>query len=267
MDQKTKEKPVPDELSELVVNYCDPLFISDRNRIHQSNVRKSNGTITYINYKNQLWGVTAAHVANLKNPKNRLTLCGCGTQPVYIAKSNTYGGFRLLRKNEDDKKNPDIAILKISNEIKINHFDSNLKKAIDLEKWEKPDTTEEIITPVAFGFPTEHKTQQGRVTLSDLVLVAGYISNKWSFYNDGFSFHAELQENSEYFLSGMSGGPIFHAEDREHDPLLIGIVYQGTPGGKYKEPPGLGMNNVFVFGHTLTPDIFDTWLYLAGFDS
>lgn len=263
MEFTKEDKEVPENLSRLVIDYCDPLFISTRPLSQQKNIKKSNGTITYLKYKGQLWGITNSHVSECENSSKILALYGYGTPPIHLTEENFYGGFKSLQKN-GDKSYPDIAIIKFCDKVKSTHFDSNFRKAIDLDRWEEP-LENEIVTPVAFGFPTEHKTQNGLVTSSPLVLVTGRISSGWSQHHNSFSFHAQLNGDSDYYLSGISGGPIFHAENREDNPLIIGITYEGSPGSKENESTLFGMNNAVVSGYTLTPKIFEQWLSDAGF--
>lgn len=263
MKYTAEEKEVPEILSRIVINYCDPLFISTRELSWQKNIKKSNGTITYIKYKGQLWGVTNSHVSECEDSKKILTLYGYRTPPIHLTEDNSYGGFRSLRKNGDTSY-PDIAIIKICDKVKSTHLDRNFRKAIDLDSWEDP-LENEIITPVAFGFPTGHKTQNDLVTSSPLVLITGHISSSWSQHHNNFSFHAQLNDDSDYYLSGISGGPIFHAENREENPLIIGITYEGTPGSKENESTLFGMKNAIISGYTLTPKIFQQWLNDAGF--
>ncbi|CED59169.1 Putative uncharacterized protein [Moritella viscosa] len=259
------EKAIPESLSRLIVDYCDPLFISNRQNIRQKDVEKSNGTITYVMYKQQLWGITNSHVAEYESEDKILALHGFNTPPVNIGQQNTYGSFKSLRK-EGDTTRPDIAVVKICDKVKSSHFDANSKNAINLDEWKHPNENE-IITPVAFGFPTEHKYQNNVITCSPLVLATGRISGKWSGTRETFSFHAQLDKDSDFFLSGMSGGPIFHAEDRENNPLLIGIIYEGTPGSKEHKPTLFGLDNAIVSGYTVTPSIFEQWLTELGFSS
>lgn len=257
--QITELKDVPESLSKLVINYCDPLFLTERQRANEKNVEKVNGTLTYINYKGQLWGVTNAHVSDMENSQRKLTLYGFGTQPICLSEVNAHGGFRALRQNGETSR-PDIAIIKICETVKKVHFNSNSRKSICLDEWKYPDHSESLSTPVAFGFPTIHKTQDKLQTQSPLVLVTGHTSRNWSFDNEKITLHAGLPNDSDYFLSGISGGPIFHAEDRESNPLIIGIVFEGLPSKPEAESPLFGLNNVVVTGYTLTPDIFDGWL-------
>lgn len=251
----------PHRIHQIAAQHCEPLYLSTSFSDH--NAEKANATITFIRYRGELYGVTCAHVYHQQCASRKLlTLHG---QERYIWNLSTFSPLRSNGVTEG----PDIAITYLDKTFEEIHFPRKNKSAIDLDTWSSPNWSE-IKVPVAFGYPTEHKTRSSKYLQAPLLCVAAQVARTLSEHDNSFLLASSLSQGNTYYFSGMSGGPVYHVPDTESEPTLIGIVYEGTPGSSAEwEARGseafLTRSDIQIRAYTLTPEIFGQWLKLAGF--
>lgn len=263
---------VPDRIHKIAATNCEPLFLSSPFMRDGHNSEKANGTITYIEFRGRLFGVTCAHIYDQQKSSGKwLTLHGKERYTFQLGKFAPTGytsNFRSLRK-ENSTIGPDIAIIDLGESIKQMHFGRKEKQAINLDTWQEPAWSD-IKVPVAFGYPTEHKSQIFNMLSSPLLAVAAEITSPLSPDASSFLLASSLTENNKFFFSGMSGGPVYYISDPDEAPVIIGIVFEGSPGSsaewKARDSQSfLTKNDIQIRAHTLTPAIFEEWLLTAGF--
>lgn len=102
-----------EELGKVVVRHCEPLFLSKHFLSDGHSAEKANGTITYIKYKDVIYGITCAHVyfyQKLNTPEEKaLTVFG-KERLIYqfgVHSSEGYEShFRSLRNSPGDFSEP-----------------------------------------------------------------------------------------------------------------------------------------------------------------
>jgi hypothetical protein len=263
---------IPDHVHKTASKNCEPLFLSKPFLSDGHDVETANGTITFVRYQGEIFGVTCAHVFYQQMVSRKwLTLHG-KNRYVYqlgVFTANGYqSNFRPLR-GDGGTEGPDIALIYFGESVEQIHFPRKNKAAVDLDSWSKPNW-EHIKVPVAFGYPTEHKNQAGDYLQSPLIGVAAEATRLLSEYDESFLMVSSLSEENTYYFSGMSGGPVYHVADSDSAPTLIGIVYAGVPGSsaewqKRDTQAFLTKCDVQIRAHSLTPEIFERWLRLAKF--
>ena len=263
---------VLDKIHKTVLSYCEPLFLSSPLLSDGHNYEKANATITFIEYQRRVFGVTCAHVYDQQVTSGKwLTLHGNGRYVFELGKFTQDGYqslFRTLRVNSKNEY-PDIAVIELGESVRSTHFIRKGKKPISLDDWNEPEWPN-IQIAAAFGYPTEHKLQSNLTIKSPLCSVAAEVTNPISELNESFLLHSSLKAENNVFFSGMSGGPVFHIVDPFKPPILIEIVYEGTPGSSKEwnergEQSFLTNKHIQIKAHTLTPKIFDQWLRVARF--
>ncbi|HTA64057.1 MAG TPA: hypothetical protein VK753_01010 [Xanthomonadaceae bacterium] len=254
--------------------HSEPLFLSPPWLQGGHTIEKANGTITYVQQGGEIFGITCAHVYYQQfasEPHKWLTIHG---KERYIYQFGTFtqngykSHFRPLRMPKSDN-GPDIAIVKLDDAFKKIHFERKGKAAIDLDNWTEPNWIE-LRTPVAFGFPTEHKSEADGFLQCPLAAVVAELTRPISISDDSFLMASSLERENTFYFSGMSGGAVYCMLDSERPIELIGIVFEGFPGSSAEwqsRPNGcfLTANDIQIRAHVITPDIFQTWLGIAGF--
>lgn len=90
------------EIDTLAVQYCEPLFVTDPFLKGGHSSERANGTITYIQFNGQLYGVTCAHVYYQQYPESKwLTIHGKGQYVYQLGRSTSEGyksNFRPLKR-------------------------------------------------------------------------------------------------------------------------------------------------------------------------
>lgn len=263
---------VPDHIHKIAASQCEPLFLSLPLMRDGHGSEKANGTITYVEFRGRLFGVTCAHVYDQQALSGKwLTLHGTER---YIFQLGNFGpdGYRSLFRSlrtDENKSGPDIAIMELGESVKQIHFERKRKKAIELDTWKEPDWSN-INVPVAFGFPTEHKSQLGETVGASFLAVAAEVTRPMSPNDSAFLLASSLPDGNAYFFSGMSGGPVYHVPGPHASPVIIGIVFEGFPGSSAEwnardAQSFLTKNDIQIRAHTFTSAIFEEWLRIAKF--
>jgi len=175
--------------------------------------------------------------------------------------------FRPLRK-AGEMDGPDIAILPLDNSFKQIHLARKEKAPIDLDTWAEPNWSD-LTAPVAFGYPTEHKTDTEEFLQAPLAAVVAELTSPISPSNESFLMASSLPFENSFYFSGMSGGAVYAVSESDPQLTLVGIVFEGSPGSSQEwelrgEESFLTKSDIQIRAHTLTPNIFDRWLDLAG---
>ena len=263
---------VPDHIHKLAATHCEPLFLSLPFIGNGHNADKANGTITFIEYKRRIFGVTCAHIYDEQIPSGKwLTLHGSKNYAYQLATFTPEGYISLFRPLRDriSDRGPDIAIIELGESVREIHFERKGKQAINLDNWVEPNWSE-ITVPVAFGYPTEHKSKSENDISSPLIAVAAEATRPITETDESFLLASSLEVENTFFFSGMSGGPVYHVPDSDAAPIIIGIVFEGVPGSSKEwesrdEQSFLTSNDIQIRAHTLTPKVFDQWLRQARF--
>lgn len=258
-------------LHKAAATHSEPLFLSPPWINGGHTMKKANGTITYISYKGSLYGVTCAHIYDYQfesSPPKWLTVHGQQRviyQFGYFDQSGYKSMFRSPRL--PGAMLPDIAIIKLDEAFASIHMQSKGKVPIDLDSWVEP-TWSDLKLPVAFGYPTEHKTESDGLLQTHLISVTAELPRPIEPNDESFIMTSSLEQESKYYFSGMSGGPVFcHFSNAL--PSIVGIVFEGSPGSSIEwqnrnEESFYTRKDVQIRAHKLTPDVFQNWLSLAG---
>ena len=258
------------DIDRFVVQHCEPLFVTDPFLMGGHSSVRANGTITYIQFKEQLYAITCAHVYYEQYSQNKwLAIQGKGQYVYQLGRFTSEGyksNFYPLRK-EDDTYGLDVAIIYLGDSFREVYFLKKGKSAINLDEWVEPNW-QEIKLPSAFGYPNEHKTQSSEFVESPLIQVDAEVTREISPIDTSFLLASSLDSEHGYYFSGMSGGPVFHVLDGG-EITLIGIVYEGTPGSSKEwlardEQAFLTGRDIQIHAYTITPDIFEGWLNQVG---
>jgi hypothetical protein len=264
---------LPSSVHEAAAKHSDPLYLSKPWLQGGHTSQKANGTITYVQYGGDVYGVTCAHIYDQQfavEPNLWLTIHG-KKRYIYQLGGFTADGYRSslrpLRKPEE-REGPDIAILRLDDAFKEIHLTRRGKAAINLDTWSEP-AWNELKCPVAFGYPTEHKTDTEEFLQAPFAAVVAELTRPISPESESFLMASSLEKENSFYFSGMSGGAVYAVSDS--DPLItfVGIVFEGVPGSS-KEWESRSTdsfytkNDIQIRAHTVTPTIFGTWLAMAG---
>jgi hypothetical protein len=104
------------------------------------------------------------------------------------------------------------------------------KRPIDLDNWHEPRWARAEIL-VAAGYPDEHKTivmSNGEEKVgAPMPMVAAEIDGKIAKDQREVRMRSRLDNPHGFYLSGMSGGPIYVQQDER--VVAVGILYEGWP--------------------------------------
>ena len=265
---------LPKDVHEAAAKHSDPLYLSSPWLHGGHTLEKANGTITYIQYEGDFYGITCAHIYYeqfVSEPNKWLTVHG---KDRYLFQLGHYtkGGYKSsLRplRGPSESNSPDIAILKLDDSFTSIHFARHGKTAIDLDTWNQPNWSE-LKVPVAFGYPTEHKSETEAYLQAPLAAVAAELTSPLSPSNESFLMASSLNEENTYYFSGMSGGAVYCVSDRDPIITLVGIIFEGSPGSSKEwesrsSDSFFTKNDIQIRAHTVTPAIFEGWLRIAGY--
>ncbi len=267
-----------DELKEygkIALSHCEPLYLSKHFMQDGHSAEKANGTITYVKYRDAIYGITCAHVyfqQNLGSQEERI-LTVFGDRLIYNFGLHSPGGyeshFRCMRSSPTDVQNPDIAIIYLGEPFPSIHMMRKGKEAIDLDRWVEPSLSHAKMA-MACGFPTEHKSQSDSTVSAELAQVVAEPASTLSWERDSFLLSSSLEVDCEIFFSGMSGGPVYLDGPDDQGIALMGIVYEGSPGSSAEwegrsNDSFLTRKDIQIRAHTITPEVFGNWLKYVGY--
>lgn len=276
------------ELGERGHSVSEPLYLLNR-PFEGHSAQTENATVTYVRYQGGCYAVTCAHVADAADGpagcKRALALCANGLPARRwefnaIDDLDDFGelGFIPLRSDKNPG-GPDIALARLPERFANIHMAPKRKSFIELDEW-RPAARCAGDIAVALGYPTAHKAASGGVVSAAQLLVAAWLTSDTSL-GDVFSLQAELDEETSFGMSGMSGGPIFHVNVQDGTFTPLGITFEGTPSDPL---PGIGHprarrsagqveaalrgNKISLFGrrilyargYALNPKNFANWL-------
>jgi hypothetical protein len=260
---------IPDQIHKLALQNTDPLFLTDSYLSGGHGSQVANGTLTYVRFCNRLYGITCGHVVEEAHEKDKLL-------SVHGKESYVY---QFSRESQTNAKNSfislsgeglDVAVVALPERFCELHFEKKGKVAIELESLKEPGW-EDVVVPVAFGYPTEQKDEEGGFVQAPLAGVAAELTNPICQSDEKFTLFSTLEHEHNTFFSGMSGGPVFHLLNPSDPPTLIGIIFEGLPGSSQNwlardAQSFLSMKDIQIFAYRFTPQIFQSWLDLAKID-
>ena len=188
-------------LHKAAATHSEPLFLSPPWMSGGHTTEKANGTVTYISYKGSLYGVTCAHIYDYQfasTPPKWLTVHGQKRviyQFGYFDQSGYKSMFRSLRLS--DATLPDIAIIKLDAAFASIHMQAKGKVPIDLDSWVEP-TWSDLKSPVAFGYPTEHKTESDGLLRAPLIGVTAELTRPIGPNDESFLMASSLEQENKY---------------------------------------------------------------------
>lgn len=262
------------KLAKLAVQNCEPLYLSHPFLKDGHSASKANATISYVKYRETVYGITCAHVYHQQfgeSGKAEQVLTVWGDRLIYQFGGWTQDGyeshFRLL-KGRSSSGALDIAIIKLPPTFSELHMARKGKAPIDLDAWAEPEWNS-ISTLVASGFPTEHKEQSDSHVAANFIQVVAELTRKIDGGVSEIMLASTLPEKNDCFFSGMSGGPVYCLWS-DNAMTAVGIVFEGSPGSstewaKRGQESFFTKEDVQFRAYLLTPSIFLNWLSCAGF--
>lgn len=270
--------------------FCCPIFITNQfgTSIADENdliagtdqpPKIRSGTLTFVRFKGEIYGLTCRHVldelekANKSQLARQNELLGDDAQfppeaqfHFYFPKNSTQthinSVFHKAPGDEFTGDCPDVAIARISSST----FQQIGRAAIDLtHDFSSEDLDDPVLGAIATGYP-EQKRQTKEVNnlvrnLAVSTVIAVAPIDRMS--ESKLSLYAELKEEPDADnLSGMSGGPILWS--REHRWGLLGIVKEGRDM-KRREPPAgqeaiVDSHVIWIDGERLQREKLVNWL-------
>jgi hypothetical protein len=262
---------LPDDVDKNAARHSDPLYLSEPFLQGGHTSEKANGTVTYVKYKGQLFCVTCAHIYDQQFVGNHVKWLTVHGRQRYIYQFGTYlpegykSHFISLRVRESSA--PDIAIARVGEPFPQIHMEPRGKEPIDLDSWNEPNWSD-LKVPVAFGYPTEHKTEADAFVQAPFVGVAAELTRPISTNDETFLMASTLETANDYYFSGMSGGAVYAVSDSESPLTAIGIVFEGTPGSAAEwaardSQSFLTRSDIQIRAYLMTPRNFESWLCIA----
>jgi len=249
-------------------SFCLPIFIRPYFP-DKFTPETSNATLTFFKYGDKYYGVTCLHVIGILNATRQckndywytLSLSlGCLTLNLSeMDPSDSEKRIDAFKKLEISfgEQVVDVVIAPINDYWWSVIKSEKSKQAIDLDNWVKPEWDALDTMAKAYGYPTEHKTQDQGYVVSPCFTVCAEIASQLSQNSPQFTLFRTLENPHGYFFSGMSGGPIFVFSDTNCYP--IGVVYEeGRPGSQSEGY--LSKEDIQIRGMIVTPNIFSAWL-------
>ena len=221
------------------------------------NAQQSNGTVTFLKYKNLIFACTCRHVVDEVN--GNLVLAVMVDRMVQnFASIGPDGVVSSFRRVLDPTV--DIAISPVPVGAWQFLTKNKAKRAIDLDAFTSPPW-DRIKVCHAAGYPCEHKVESGNVVQAPMSRVVAELRSTLTERPKEFTLHSTLGQPHGFFFSGMSGGPILGENDKR-DLVPVGIIFEGAPSSKNNPEPSIfaGPNDLMIRGYVLTPEIFDHWL-------
>lgn len=262
------------KLAKLAVQNCEPLYLSHPFLKDGHSATKANATISYVKYRDTVYGITCAHVYDQQFGESgtlEKILTVWNDRSVFQFGNWSSDGyqshFRLLRNEKISLESPDIAIIKLQAPFPELHMEKKGKVAIDLDHWELPNWSS-ISTCVVSGFPTEHKEQSNSHVAAKFLQVVAELTSPIVEGTNHFMLASTLPEKNGFFFSGVSGGPVYCIKS-DNTLTVIGVVFEGSPGSssewnKRGNESFLSKEHVLFRVYLLTPSVFSRWLSKAG---
>lgn len=235
----------------------DPLFIQDYFLRTGHTAKQTNGTVTFLKYKNAIFACTCRHV--FEEVKDNLVLAVMVERMVLnfasIGPVGVVSSFRSVQSTIAD-----IAVSPVPQGMWQFLVTKKAKRAIDLDAFASVPWNLIKVCHAA-GYPTEHKEDAGGIVRSPMPRVMAELQSTISDGMKEFTLHSRLDQPHGMFFSGISGGPIV-GETTQRDLVPVGIVFEGAPSSKKREQSIFaGPNDLMIRGYVLTPEIFEHWLH------
>lgn len=250
---------VCDELIENASIHCAALVIT-KNVISLGNGMPSfaqpseelrSGTITFVKYKEKVYGITCWHVIEIY----RKYLEESGNNFSHSLRTMVNGFYvvldRFIRPKPDfGMPNVDIAI----RELNPDHLIAIGKVPYDLDV--NNHDPSKIEFGYAVGFPETLKKKVNESSLGHQISMpqVEILAEINGMPNNRFSLNSELPERPEQEdYSGMSGGPIFWSTENKYG--IFGIIYEGGIGSELAEG-----KSIHIYGEHAQRDEIIKWI-------
>ncbi|WP_339075415.1 hypothetical protein [Teredinibacter turnerae] len=259
--------------------FCLPAFFHSSSMHEGHHHETENATVTFVKFQQCIYAVTCHHVVEHLDKKRKELNDGWQTLTLHLEQvvlqlsainpnnpEKRQDIFRTLRKDFSGEQ-VDIVIGPITDFHWKVIENKKQKVPIDLDSWSEPRWSEYAFGS-AFGYPTDHKENQGKYVATPCLNVTAEVVSRLSAEEKKITLFSELDKPHGFFFSGMSGGVIILQHDEFYD--IAGIVYEGQPGGKNQHNTKNANENVFsdrsilIKGFIITPEIFLNWLIESG---
>ncbi|MGB5031863.1 MAG: hypothetical protein WBO76_07110, partial [Saprospiraceae bacterium] len=208
-----------------------------------------NGTITFVESENKVYGITCWHVIEQLMEYTSKS----GNEDSHSLFTMVNGFNCIQNKFIRPKSNTmntvvDIAIRELNPQLIL----AIGKKALNVDIISEPNSLE-FGYVVGFAETKRYKKKIARgyiISMPQTEILAEI---------DGmpivkFTLHSEFKKVPEVIdYSGISGGPIFWCDGKEYG--IFGIVYEGGTGGSLTKNKG-----IFVYGELATPSEIKYWI-------
>lgn len=269
--------------------YCCPIYITSMYGLMFENEESvlpqgeqlpntRNGTLTFVEFNDQIYGITCRHVVKELDDQNSLkqreNIQKYGEEVKFVEEAQLHfffpkGDFQIHINSKFHKvvgdeyigKHPDVAIARISK----GKLDQIGRKAIRFEKICQV-ATEQIANSygIATGYPEKKRRYNidsrnlGELGISNLVAIAPFNT----ITEDKIVLFAELDEEVDADnISGISGGPIFYMD--EIDFGMVGIISQGRDINLSKSVPNesaFSGSTLWIDGVRISKDNLENWI-------
>lgn len=246
---------MPDRFFSDTAKHCVAIFICNSRIGVEANSNDSNATLTFIDFKGKVYGITCKHVVEICKDRDvsEGNICFC---------TLTKGKYFILNEFICP---PSEVFLYPAPDIAIRQMHPDFPQAIGkipikLEQNNLP-ALNTIRHAVAVGYPTKDKRRvdvQNGYCIEMSCVHALAETSSISKSNGQLSLHSELKEPVQVKdFSGMSGGPVFWSTETEYG--LLGITYEALPPNPPKKSLG-GSPRIAIKAELVTLERFKGWL-------
>jgi|SRR6056297_300495 len=251
--------PVCDVLMENASIHCATLVITENvisggsglPSFAQPSEQLRSGTITFVNYKNRVYGITCWHVIEIY----RDFLRNSGSDFSHSMRTMVNGFYMVLDRFIRPEPVTGMAEIDIAiREINPDHVKAIGKIPFDLDN--EPTPPSDIKHGYAVGFPENMKKKVNVDSFGHQISMpqVKILAEVNGMPNNRFSLNSELPERPEQEnYSGMSGGPIFWSTDNEYG--IFGIIYEGGVGSELASG-----KSVHIFGEKADRNEIIRWI-------
>lgn len=240
--------PVPDNFFSESSKHCTALFIDTLKVGTQPDKTDLNATLTFVEFKNKVYGITCSHVASKENRPTFVTLTH--------SKRCIINEFFYPQHEIPTENHPDIAIRQIHPD-----FPQAVGKIpVKIQQQHFPDLGT-IRHAVAVGYPTKEKQKVGVQNGYRIAMPCVHALAEISSINRDsgkLSLYSELDQTVQVKdFSGMSGGPVFWSTEKDYG--LFGIIYEALPPNPPDNSLG-GGPRINIQAELVMPERFKGWI-------
>lgn len=243
-----------------------PVFIQGKKMVDHT-AKTQNASVFFFKLENRVYACTCGHVIRKKEESK-------GSETIYLRSGNKTlslgyadhhlqtpipnNGFHFAHSS--DEKNIDLAFLYIKKTDVLNFIESEYV-ILDFDV-PAPDLAE-FSEFYAFGWGNDHKGETIDIVNTPQLCctLPKHTLNSW---DNNLSFHANLNSDHIFSLSGMSGGLIMGRIKKSDELAPVGIIYEGFPTEEGKKDTNSFLNKpnmVHLNGYKISPYFLKSCLY------